>query len=126
MLGALLGLPVLAAVVDVALDPDDHDSVLARRKVGDDVETLLVPGPALVAIVAQAAEKEIPGVRQMIAARKMPVEALDATAAGLSTEEPVVVVGSRVPQTNIACLFEGDPPTAARALIAALRREGVL
>ncbi len=125
-LGALLGMPVLAGVDDVVLDPADPGRVLASRRAGSDVETLAATPPLLVAVAAKAAEKEIPAVKDLMAARKRPIDTVDAEQAGARSQDKVTVVGSRARETHTARIFGGDTATAARDLVAELRKEGVL
>ena len=125
-LGALLGMPVLAGVDDVVLDPADPGRVLASRRAGSDVETLAGTPPLLVAVAAKAAEKEIPAVKDLMADRKRPIDTVDAEQAGAPSQDTVAIVGSRAPETHTARIFGGDTATAARDLVAELRKEGVL
>lgn len=125
-LGALLGVPVLAGVDDVVLDPDSSGRVLVSRKAGSDVETLAATPPLLVAVAAKSAEKDVPAVKDLLAARKRPIDTVAAQQVGAPGEETVTVTGSRAPQSHTARIFGGDVTTAVGDLVAVLRGEGVL
>ncbi len=123
-LGALLGIPVLVGIDDVVLDPADPGRVLASRRAGPDVETLAATPPLLLAVAAKSGEKDIPAVKDLLAARKRPITTVDAEQAGAPSQDTVAIVGSRAPETHTARIFGGA--TAAGDLVAELRKEGVL
>ncbi|MDR0593311.1 MAG: hypothetical protein LBG60_08695 [Bifidobacteriaceae bacterium] len=123
-LAALLGLPVVAGVQEAEADPDRPGRLTLRRRLGGAVETLAVPTPALVAVAASAAEESPPGVKQLLAARRLPIEAPAPT--GALPAARIAVLRSRAPEARTARLFEGDPAASAAGLVAALRGDGVL
>jgi electron transfer flavoprotein beta subunit len=124
-LGALLGMPVVAGVEEVS---QDSGRVLARRKVGADVETLAATPPVLIAVAAVSAEKDIPGMKQLLAARQRPIDTVSADEAGAPAPgaDAVTAIGSRATSGRTAHLFDGDAADAARHLVAALRGDGTL
>ena len=79
--------------------------------------------PVLIAISAERAETQAPGAKQILAARRLPVERFEVEN-GQSFIGSAHVVGQRAPKARIAKLFEGE--NAASDLIAALRADGVL
>ena len=126
VLGALLSMPVLPSVDEVTVDPTDPRRVLVRRRAGTIVETIAAPSPVLVAVAAASGEKDPPGVREQLAARKRPIEMASLSEAGAPAANNVAVAASRVPPTSSARLFEGDIAQASRELVAALRADHVL
>lgn len=125
-LGALLGMPVLLGVQGVTVHGDDSLRLLARRRVGTGLETLGAPSPVLAAVAAESTEKDVPGVRQLMDAHKRPIEKAGAVEAGAPGLEAVTLIGSRVPDSHVARIFDGDPASAARDLISSLTADGVL
>ncbi len=124
-LGGLLGLPVIGGVETVEVDPANPGRVLVRRQVREVVETLSVPTPVLVGVSAVAAEKSPPGMKELLAARKLPVEVVDA-ATITADDEAVTLVGTRLPISKNVRIFDQDAATASQSLVAALRADGVL
>lgn len=125
--GARLGWPVVTGVVSAS---PSGAGVEAVRRVGDVQETLVVPCPAVLGVVAEGAEARTPGMKEQLAARKRPVVTTTLAELGVSTDaaaggalEPR---GTRLPEQAPTRVFEGDPDSTARQLVAALRAEGVL
>lgn len=130
-----LGIPALLGALDVRVDPSDATHLAVTRRVGADIETLSVAAPVLVGVGAVAAEKAKPGMKEQLAARKRPVERLTSAEAGADVPRSGQgrADGARVQETattaaasHAATLIDGDPATAAAALVAALRDDGVL
>lgn len=64
----------MAGVRDFAADPDDPGRIVAHRKTDKTLETLLIAVPALITVSAVEDEKNVPSMKQMLAAKKAPVE----------------------------------------------------
>jgi electron transfer flavoprotein alpha/beta subunit len=122
-LGGLLGIPALIDIHDVAVDPNNPGQLIVRRKTLAGIQTFRVKPPVLIAIRAERSETQAPSAKQLLAARKLPVERFEVEN-GQSFSSSASVVGQRAPKARIARMFEGD--NAARDLIAALRADGVL
>lgn len=122
-LGGLLGIPALLDIHDVSVDPNNPGQLIVRRKTLEGIQSFRVKPPVLLAISAERAETQAPGVKQLLAARKLPVERFEAEN-GQSFSSSARVVGQRAPEARIARMFEGD--NAAADLVAALRVDGVL
>jgi electron transfer flavoprotein beta subunit len=118
-LAAELGWPALLGVTSAA---PAGDRVTAARRVGNAIETVSLPTPAVLAVAAVGEEARAPGMMELIKARKKPVAQLtvEAPAEGVSQR------ATRLPAAAGARLFEGDADTAAQALVAALRGDGLL
>jgi electron transfer flavoprotein beta subunit len=122
-LGARLGWPTVAGVQSADVD-GDHLRVTRRTAGG--TEVLAVTTPAVLAVAARHTEQAPPGMRDVLAARKKPVERLTLQDLGVAASG-VRVRGTALPQTAPARVFAGDDPAAAAGqLVAALRAEGVL
>ncbi len=127
-LAAYLDIPLVAGVSDVALDPDDEHCLIAQRQNGNVNETLRLHTPVLVTVAAAGTETNIPGIKQMLAARKLPVDELEVDNLDISEDTGVnlSVTSVRTPTQRVARIFEGDLPQAVNELIATLRAEGTL
>jgi len=123
---ALLGLPLVAGVSDVAIDPGSPDCLIAHRTTAEAQETLKIRVPALVSVAASGSEKAIPSMKQILAAKKLPIDELDAAEMGTVAETRMVVKEIRVPARREVQMFEGDVPQAVGELIAALRADKLL
>jgi electron transfer flavoprotein alpha/beta subunit len=78
-LGASLNLPVLIGVDDVALEPGNAGRVIAHRRTPTALETLSATTPALAAISAVHTGMDVPGFKQQLAAKKLPVNTYGST-----------------------------------------------
>jgi len=121
-LAGLLGWPaVLGAVSAVA----GADGIEAVRRVGDAEEVLTVAPPVVLGVRAEAAEARAPGMKELLAARKRPVERHELAELGVTLPAAPTELGTRVPDHRGAQMFSGEAGDAARALVAALRAAGV-
>lgn len=120
---AKLGLPMVVCAQEIAADAENADCVLVTRTTGEAQETLRVHTPALISIVAVGSEQTRPTMRQVMAAKKLPVERLGITA---DTHTNVNVLDTRLPQKRRAQLFEGEAKDAVDALLAVLREKEIL
>jgi electron transfer flavoprotein beta subunit len=99
--------------------------VQVTRRVGDQRQTVVVPTPVVLGVAAEADVDRVPGMKELLAARKRPVNRI--TLADLGTDAgDVSTLGCRKPESAPARVFDGDPTQAAAQLVAALRAEGVL
>lgn len=122
-LAGRLGWPVIAAVTRAVAAAGRVEAV---RRVGDAEETVSAATPVVLAVAAEAAEPKAPGMKELLAARKRPVTTTTLADLGLAPADPLDQRGTRVPEVTAARLFDGEPADAARALLAALRTEGVV
>ena len=122
-IAGLLGWPVLLGVTGATAEAG---RVHASRRVGAIDQSLSLPLPAILGVAAAGAEKQQPGMKEVLAARKRPVTAQAIAALGVAPRAPLEARGNRVPETGNARIFEGDPEAAAAGLVAALRADGVL
>jgi electron transfer flavoprotein beta subunit len=122
-LAGLLGWPVLTDV-DTACAEDGK--VRVTRKLGSQVQTLSIAAPAVIAVKAASREKQAPGMKEQLLARKRPISKLALSDLGLDGNESLSCAATRLPEAKAARIFEGEPDAAATQLVAALRDEGIL
>ena len=123
-LGALLGWPVLAGVLSAERD---GASLRVIRRVPGGEELVRVTGPAVLAVAARRAEQKVPGMKEVLMARKKPVDKLTLSDLGVQAPSAVRVRGTALPAASTAQVIDGGDPAAAVAqLLSALRTEGVL
>lgn len=122
-LASQLGLPLVAGVQDIQADLGAVGCVIAHSKAGKVVETLRVKLPALVAIAATENEKNVPSIKQMLAAKKAPLDKVDGSPV---PETGIAATAHRTPEIHRATIFDGTPDQAAAALVGALQADGAL
>lgn len=123
-LAGQLGWPAVAGVVSAMTE---QGCLHVTRKMGNASQVLEVKGPVMLAVSASRAEKNAPGMKEVLVARKKPVEKLTLADLGLTPETTVNYKGTRFPDTPPARIIDGsDPMNACEQLVAALRADGVL
>lgn len=119
-----LGWPALAGVTQA--EPAEG-GVKVTRKLGAVTQELKVKGPALLAVAASREEKNLPSMKEILAARKKPVDKLTLAELGVIPAAKAESRGTRFPDTPPAKIFDGaDPAAACTELLAALCTDGVL
>jgi electron transfer flavoprotein beta subunit len=123
-LAGQLGWPALANVVSAVAEGGRWR---VTRRIGTATQVVEVAGPAVLAVAASRAEQQVPGMKEVLAARRKPVTRLTVADLGLSPADKVVSRGTRLPDLAAAKIFDGaDPAAAAAQVVAALRTDGVL
>lgn len=122
VVGGLLGWPVLTEVTAVAIEPG---ALVVERAVSGGTEQLRIDGPAVLAVATDAATVKAPGMKDVLAAAKKPVQQLPA--------DPVVADGTPRSTARLSGparrgiqISTDDPAAAAAELVSALRADGVL
>lgn len=117
-----LGWPCLQEVTAVT---SDGDGWLITQAVPGGTRQVAVGGPVVVAVTTDAAQPRVPGMKDILAAGKKPVEKLTATEVGV-TDVALDVTARERPQARARKnqIFEGAD--AAARLAAALRSDGSL
>lgn len=115
---AKLGINMIVGAQDVRPDGESASTVLVTRATAHSLETLRVHTPALISIAAVGTEKTRPTMRQVMAAKKMPVERIEVTA---ESEEKLNTTGTRLPEKRRAVMFE-----SAEELVNALRERELI
>lgn len=122
-LAGVLGWPGLLGV-STATFADGR--MLATRRIGEREQTVRVGLPAVLAVAAVSSEKQPPGMKEVLAARKRPIGAVCLADLGIEPHDRLKSRCTRVPDVGSAHLFEGSPVSASAQLVAALREDGVL
>lgn len=115
---AELGLPMIVGAQEVSADAEHPDCVLVTRATATAQETLRVHTPALISIAAVGTEKTRPTMRQMMAAKKMPVERIELDDASV---DKLTVAGTRLPEKRTAALVD-----SAEELVRVLREQELI
>jgi len=123
-LAGMLKWPAVAGVVSV--EPG-QGCLLVRRRMGTLEQVLEVKGPVVLAAAANRAEENAPGMKEVLKARKLPVEKITVADLGLEAVAQACSRGTKFPDTPPARVIDGaDPAVACAELIAALRSDGVV
>lgn len=123
-LAGQLGWTALAGVASAKMN---GDRLCATRKLGDATQVTEVALPAVLAVSASRAEKDPPGMKEVLAARKKPQVKVTLADLGVKKNGDLVSLGTKLPDTPPAKIINGtDPAAAAAQLVAALYTEGVL
>lgn len=104
----------------------EGEKIIATRSVGNELHSITVDTPVVLGFVAESEEKKTPGMKEMLMARKRPVNKISISDLDLEIEERIESRGSHAPEVKHAQLFEGDVSDSAAQLIEALKKEGVL
>lgn len=124
MLGAELGWKTLAGVTDVR--PGD-EGIFARRRMTVGEQEIALTLPAALGIMAQSEEGDPPSMKQVLFARKKPVDKITLEELGAETVSGLKVTGTKAPESAEATMLTGeDPAEIANKILDALRDEGVL
>ena len=127
VVSALMGKLGWSAVAGVVSATKEQGGLRVTRKIGAASQVLEVEGPVVLAAAANREEKNVPGMKEILAARKKPVERLTMADLGLAPAADVLSKGTRFPDTPPARMIDGtDPVAACKELMVALRSEGVL
>lgn len=126
VVSALIGEMGWTAYAGVTAAEAESDAIKLTLKRGSDSVTVRTQAPVVLAAVALSQEKDAPGMKQTLAARKKPVD--KTTVAALGAEAGIAEsVGTRLPEGDSAIIFDGtDPNAAVSQLLEALRGEGLL
>ena len=121
LLAAELGWPCILAVDAVR---PEGDALVVTRRFGAGTQDVAVSGPVVLAVAARREEGAKPGMRQVLQARKKPVDTVPASFGDVQTFE---AIGVHEPTAQASKLYDGaDPAAAVAQLVSALQFEGVL
>ncbi len=119
-----------AAVAEVTAVSGQPGALRVERAVPGGVQVLEISGPAVLAASADAAVPRVPGMKDLLAAGKKPVEHLTAADLDRPAGSATVTVQSTSRPARKArkgqILDTADPAAAAAELVAALRGAGAL
>jgi electron transfer flavoprotein beta subunit len=127
VLAGELGWPALAEVTSVT---GQAGALRVERAIPGGTQILEVSGPAVLAASADAAAPRVPGMKDLLAAGKKPVELLELAALKVPTQNTVVTVtGRALPERKARkgkLVDTANPDEAAAELVSALRQAGAL
>jgi electron transfer flavoprotein beta subunit len=127
VLAGELGWP---AVAEVTAASGQAGTLRVERAVPGGTQVLEISGPAVLAAAADAAVPHVPGMKDLLAAGKKPVEHLELAALNVPQRGAVMTVTGRSRPDRKArkgqILDTADPAAAAAELVTALRGAGAL
>jgi electron transfer flavoprotein beta subunit len=127
VLAGELGWPAVAEVTAVSAQAG---ALRVERAVPGGMQVIEVSGPAVLAASADAATPRVPGMKELLAAAKKPVELVDLAALKVPPGSAVMTVTGRSRPERKArkgqLIDTTDPAAAAAELVAALREAGAL
>ncbi len=127
VLAGELGWPAVAEVTAVS---GQADALRVERAVPGGVQVLEICGPAVLAASADAAVPRVPGMKELLAAARKPVELLELAALKVPPSSAVMTVTGRSRPERKArkgqLIDTTDPAAAAAELVTALREAGTL
>ncbi len=127
VLAGLLGWP---AVAEVSAVTGQAGALRVERAIPGGVQVLEISGPAVLAASADAAVPHIPGMKELLAAGKKPVDQLELSALDVSPPSAVTTITGRArPERKVRkgqLIDTTDPAAAAEELVTALRASGAL
>jgi len=130
VLAGELGWPAVAEVTAVSGTGVQAGALRVERAIPGGVQVLEVSGPAVLAASADAAVPRVPGMKEVLAAAKKPVELLELAALKVPPGSAVMTVTGRSRPERKArkgqLIDTTDPAAAAAELVAALRQAGTL
>ena len=126
VLAGQLGWPAVGEVTAVS----GHGLLRVERDIAGGTQVLAISGPAVLAASTDAAVPRIPGMKDILAAGKKPVETLKVAALDVPVGgTTVTVTGTSRPDLKARkqqMIDTSDPAAAAAELVIALRGAGVL
>jgi electron transfer flavoprotein beta subunit len=127
VLAGELGWPAVAEVTAVT---GQGGALRVERAIPGGVQVLEISGPAVLAASADAAVPHVPGMKELLAAGKKPVDQLELTALDVPARSAVMTVTGRARPERKArkgqLIDTSDPAAAAAELVTALRAAGTL
>jgi electron transfer flavoprotein beta subunit len=130
VLAGELGWPAVAEVTAVSGSGVQAGALRVERAVPGGVQVLEISGPAVLAASADAASPRVPGMKELLAAAKKPVELLELAALKVPASSAVMTVTGRSRPERKArkgqLIDTTDPAAAAAELVTALREAGTL
>jgi electron transfer flavoprotein beta subunit len=130
VLAGELGWPAVAEVTEVTEVTGQPGTLRVGRAISGGAQVLEVSGPAVLATSADATAPRVPGMKDLLAAGKKPVERVDLATLDVPARSAVMTVtGTSRParkERMNRILDTSDPAAAAAELVKALREVGAL
>ena len=115
-----------------AVEPMADGTLRVERVVPEGVQVLAVQTPAVIAVATDAAVPRVPGMKDVLAAGRKPVEKLDLAALGVEPTELTALAGTVRARAQAEravrkqhVIDTADPAVAAAELVDTLREAGV-
>ncbi|MFP7696724.1 electron transfer flavoprotein subunit beta/FixA family protein [Trueperella sp. LYQ143] len=124
--GTIAGYLGIRAILGVESCTRNGESLTVKRRSGSNIEEITVALPALIGIAAASSEKNPPGMKEMLKARKRPITKINISDLNTDGTKRIEVTGTQLPENVSTTMFDGDPAEAAEKLIARLRNDGLL
>lgn len=122
---ALAGLLGWSALLGVATATAQENRITATRRT-DVQQTVSIAPPLVLGVAAEADVDKVPGMKEMLAARRRPLNAVTLADLGIEPDGTLTSRGTTRPEVTAARVFSGDPAQTAAQLVSVLRSEGVL
>jgi electron transfer flavoprotein beta subunit len=123
-LAGRLGWPALSGVTEAEAD---GAGLKVTQKSGSVSRIVKTAGPVVLGVTASREEKNVPGMKEILAARKKPVEKLKLADLGALPAAKASLRSTRFPDTPPAKIIDGrDPAAACAELLSFLAADGVL
>lgn len=122
-LGELLGVPTINAISAIEIE---GSMAKVERTVGNQIESLEIPLPAVLSVVADMNEPRIPSMKDILSAGKKPSSVKSASDVGLDDmSEGIEVMSTLAPeQKDRACVItEGDDEETIKAFLATIEAQ---
>ena len=124
----LLGLPTVTFVNSITID---GNKLTAERKLEDEVEIICCELPAVVTILDTINKPKIPGMKQIIDAKKKPLHELTIEELGIAAEELRMLSAEESKVEGIVSdrkriIFGGSPGEAAAELVNVVLSQGLI
>lgn len=121
----LLGYPVITYVNNLSVQ---GNQVVAERKLEDGIEVVSCPLPAVVTVLGDINKPKVPGMKQILDAKKKPIQELSLADLGIPAEEIAAYSMERSEEASIMdrkqIMFDG--PGAVAELVNALMSQGLI
>jgi electron transfer flavoprotein beta subunit len=117
-----LGWPALVGLHSASMPAGQLQAV---RRAGAEQQTVNLATPVVLGMSAESDADQVPGMKELLAARKRPLTTLSLSDLGAAPVD-LVSISCHKPDSTPTRVFDGDPAQAAAQLVAALRAEGVL
>ena len=125
---ALLDVPAITATAELTVE---GTTITAKRRLGDQFETVSVAGPAVYSVLPEVATPRFPSIKQLMGAKKKPQTEFSVADLGLDATQTTpkttvsAVNGYTMVRKNIV-FNEGEVADQVKQLADALAKEGLL
>lgn len=124
-IAANLDIPCVTSVIEAHFE---GDTLIAKRRLDDCLETVSVTLPAVISILPEFCDAPIPGMKAILGAKKKPTVEYDAAEYAGQGKNATTTLGSKIATVSRKGIRikEDTPAETAKAFVDALVKEGVL